>query len=74
MFARLKRADRYLRPVIDMNEAVEPCLAITHQLCAKEKALLNVRRALIRDHIDHGLNTVHAPVGRAKVKTLVRYR
>ncbi len=52
---RLKRAEGHLRSVIAMIEDGRPCLDITQQLHAVEKAITNAKRTLIQDHLDHCL-------------------
>lgn len=54
---RLKRAEGHLRHVTGMIETGAPCLDIARQLAAVESALTAAKRELIRDHIDHCLNT-----------------
>lgn len=56
VISRLKRANGHLRSVIDMIEDGRPCLEITQQLHAVEKAVINAKRVLIHDHIDHCLD------------------
>lgn len=73
LIARLKRADGHLRAVIEMIEAGKPCLEIAQQLHAVEKAVVNAKRALIHDHMDHCLDTEHAEQDRADLKTIARY-
>ncbi len=73
VIARLKRADGHLRAVIDMIEAGKPCLEIAQQLRAVEKAVVNAKRALIHDHLDHCLNADHSPADRDELKTISRY-
>jgi DNA-binding FrmR family transcriptional regulator len=73
LIARLKRADGHLRAVIEMIEAGKPCLEIAQQLHAVEKAVVNAKRALIHDHMDHCLDTDHSPEDRAELKTIARY-
>lgn len=73
LVARLKRADGHLRAVIDMIEAGKPCLEIAQQLQAVEKAVVNAKRALIHDHLDHCLDADHSPADRAELKTISRY-
>ena len=73
LIARLKRADGHLRAVIDMIEAGKPCLEIAQQLQAVEKAVLNAKRALIHDHLDHCLDADHSPADRDELKTISRY-
>lgn len=50
---RLKRAEGYLRHVIGMTEAGEPCLEIARQMAAVESAVTATKRVLIHDHIDN---------------------
>lgn len=52
---RLKRADGHLRHVIEMIEAGKPCTDIAQQLHAVERAIVNAKRTLIHDHMDHCL-------------------
>ena len=73
VIARLKRADGHLRAVIDMIEAGKPCLGIVQQLRAVEKAVVNAKRALIHDHLDHCLNADHSLADRDELKTISRY-
>ena len=60
-------------PVIDMIEAGKPCLEIAQQLQAVEKAVVNAKRALIHDHLDHCLDADHSPADRDELKTISRY-
>jgi uncharacterized protein len=55
---RLNRAMGHLRAIVDMIEAGRPCADIAQQLHAVENAIINAKKALINDHIDHCL--VHA--------------
>jgi len=73
LIVRLKRADGHLRAVIDMIEAGKPCLEIAQQLQAVEKAVVNAKRALIHDHLDHCLDADHSPADRDELKTISRY-
>jgi uncharacterized protein len=73
LIARLKRADGHLRAVIEMIEAGKPCLEIAQQLHAVEKAMVNAKRALIHDHMDHCLDAEHSEQDRADLKTIARY-
>jgi len=68
---RLRRANGHLRTIISMIESGAPCLEISQQLEAVEKAILNAKKALIHDHIDHCLQqSVKAatPQGRAALR------
>ena len=58
---RLKRAEGHLRTIIDMLEAQRPCLEITQQLHAVEKAIVAAKKVLIHDHIDHCLERAVGP-------------
>ena len=73
LIARLKRADGHLRAVIEMIEAGKPCLEIAQQLQAVEKAVVNAKRALIHDHMDHCLDEDHSPADRDELKAIARY-
>ena len=73
LIARLKRADGHLRAVIGMIEAGKPCLEIAQQLQAVESAVVNAKRALIHDHMDHCLDLDHSPEDREELKTIARY-
>jgi DNA-binding FrmR family transcriptional regulator len=53
---RLKRANGHLLSVIDMIENEQRCIDIAQQLHAVEKAILQAKRTLIQDHIDHCLD------------------
>jgi DNA-binding FrmR family transcriptional regulator len=52
---RLKRANGHLETIIDMIEQGRPCAQIAQQLQAVESAIENAKKALIHDHICHGL-------------------
>jgi DNA-binding FrmR family transcriptional regulator len=41
--------------VIEMIESGRPCTEIAQQLQAVERAVINAKRVLIHDHIDHCL-------------------
>lgn len=73
LIARLKRADGHLRAVIEMIEAGKPCLEIAQQLQAVEKAVVNAKRALIHDHLDHCLDVEHSAADRDELKAISRY-
>ena len=60
---RLKRANGHLLSVINMIEAEQSCVNIAQQLHAVEKAILQAKRTLIQDHIDHCLDAAMANVG-----------
>ena len=52
---RLKRANGHLETIIEMIEEGRPCAEIAQQLRAVEGAIANAKKALILDHIGHGL-------------------
>jgi DNA-binding FrmR family transcriptional regulator len=60
---RLKRANGHLQSVIAMIEDNRPCTDIAQQLHAVEKAILQAKRTLIQDHIDHCLDEAVAGSG-----------
>ena len=73
LIARLKRADGHLRSVIAMIEDGKPCLDIAQPLQAVDKAVVNAKRALIHDHMDHCLDEDHSPADRDELKAIARY-
>ena len=52
---RLKRASGHLKSIIDMLEDDRECLEVAQQLLAVEKAIVNAKKTLVHDHIDHCL-------------------
>jgi DNA-binding FrmR family transcriptional regulator len=59
---RLKRADGHLQGIIRMIEEGQPCVQLAQQLQAVESAIMNAKKALIHDHIDHCLDqSIRAP-------------
>ena len=78
LIARLKRAKGHLGAVIGMIEDGRPCLDIAQQMQAVENALVNSKRALIHDHLDHCLEAENAlpdsaAADRADLKAITRY-
>jgi uncharacterized protein len=61
---RLKRADGHLKSIIEMIEEGRPCLDIAQQLHAVEKAIIQAKKTLIQDHLDHCLENVASPLSR----------
>ena len=57
---RLKRASGHLKKVISMIEENEKCIDISQQLHAVVKALIEAKKNIIHDHIEHCLD-VEAP-------------
>ena len=52
---RLKRAQGHLKSIVTMLEESRGCLEIAQQLQAVEKAIVNAKKTLVHDHIDHCL-------------------
>ena len=52
---RLKRAEGHLKGIITMLEEERGCLDIAQQLQAVEGAIINAKKLLVHDHIDHCL-------------------
>ena len=53
---RLKRAAGHLNKVISMIESEEKCVNISQQLHAVVKALVEAKKNIIHDHIEHCLD------------------
>ena len=52
---RLKRASGHLQSVIKMIEEEKSCLEIAQQIHAVENAIINAKKVMIHDHLDHCL-------------------
>jgi DNA-binding FrmR family transcriptional regulator len=52
---RLKRAAGHLNSIITMLEDERECLEVAQQLLAVEKAIVNAKKILVHEHIDHCL-------------------
>jgi DNA-binding FrmR family transcriptional regulator len=61
---RLKRVQGHLARVIEMMEAGRPCMELSQQLHAVEKALGNAKKELIKDHIHHCMEETSAALPR----------
>jgi len=74
---RLKRAEGHVRSIIAMLEEGRDCLEIAQQLQAVESAIVNAKKTLVHDHIDHCLE--HAVEGASprdairEFKAITRY-
>ena len=76
---RLRRAEGHLHRVITMFADGRSCLDLAQQLYAVERAIAQAKKQLIRDHVDHCLET--AASGEAgdvsgvvsEFKTICRY-
>jgi DNA-binding FrmR family transcriptional regulator len=71
--SRLKRAGGHLSSVIAMIEDGRSCTDIAQQLHAVERAIVNAKRVLIHDHIDHCLDPEGATADMADLKAITRY-
>lgn len=71
---RLKRAHGHLGSVIEMIEAGRPCLDISQQLHAVEKAVSEAKRTLIRDHLDHCLEETVGPLSKERRRSIDEFK
>jgi DNA-binding FrmR family transcriptional regulator len=71
---RLKRAHGHLRSVIEMIEDGRPCLDISQQLHAVEKAIGQAKRTLIQDHLDHCLEETVGPLARDQRRSIDEFK
>jgi len=71
---RLKRADGHLRSIIEMIEAGRSCLDIAQQLQAVEKAIVQAKKTLIQDHLNHCLEDVVGPLPREQRRTIDEFK
>jgi DNA-binding FrmR family transcriptional regulator len=69
--ARLKRAQGHLAGVIEMMETGRPCMELTQQLHAVEKAISNAKKELIKDHIHHCMDETSESMPR-EVRVLLK--
>ncbi|MEM9488373.1 MAG: metal-sensing transcriptional repressor [Myxococcota bacterium] len=70
---RLNRAGGHLRRVTVMIEEGRPCLDIAQQLQAVERAIVNAKRVLIHDHLDHCFSGEAGAVDLDEFRAIVRY-
>jgi hypothetical protein NreA len=71
---RLKRADGHLKTIIRMIEDGRSCVQLAQQLQAVESAIMNAKKALIHDHIDHCLDQSLKAPGRTDKAALREFR
>ncbi len=71
---RLKRAEGHMRSVIEMIGAGRPCLDIAQQLHAVERAIVQAKKTLIQDHLDHCLEAAAGPLPRAQRRAIDELR
>jgi DNA-binding FrmR family transcriptional regulator len=68
---RLKRAQGHLARVIEMLETGRPCMELSQQLHAVERAVGNAKKELIKDHIHHCMEETSEAMPR-EVRDLIR--
>jgi DNA-binding FrmR family transcriptional regulator len=71
---RLKRAEGHLRSVVAMIEAGKPCLDVTQQLHAVEKAVAQAKRTLIQDHLEHCMEDAVGPLPRERRRSVDEFK
>lgn len=71
---RLKRAEGHLKSIVTMLEEERECLDIAQQLQAVEKAIVNAKKALVHDHIDHCLERVLHEKSRTAADTVHEFK
>lgn len=71
---RLRRAEGHLKSVIAMIEDGKPCLELAQQLHAVEKAIVNAKRTLIQDHLDHCLEDAVGSLGRDQRQSIDEFK
>jgi DNA-binding FrmR family transcriptional regulator len=71
---RLKRVEGHLRSVVTMLEQGRDCLEIAQQMQSVEKALVNAKKALVHDHIDHCLEHVVRDGSRNSKETIREFQ
>ncbi|WP_419901893.1 metal-sensing transcriptional repressor [Kiloniella sp.] len=74
---RLKRAHGHMHKIMDMLESGQSCVDVAQQLYAVEKAVVQAKRVLIHDHIDHCLEnrngTENTPDVLSEFKEITKY-
>lgn len=63
-----------MRNIIRMIEEDRPCLDITQQLHAVEKAIAQAKRTLIQDHIDHCLEQADGAQPRQRQSSIREFK
>lgn len=71
---RLRRAGGHLSSVVKMLEEGKPCLDVVQQLQAVEKAIIQAKKTLIHDHLDHCLTHMVNPQGQMQPQSLEEFR
>ena len=71
---RLKRAEGHLKSIVLMLQEDRGCLEIAQQLQAVENAIVNAKKALVHDHIDHCLEKAVKKGSRNANETITEFR
>lgn len=71
---RLKRANGHLKGIIEMLEAGRSCLDVAQQLQAVEKAIVQAKKTLIQDHLDHCLEDVVGPLPKERRRSIDEFK
>lgn len=71
---RLRRASGHLNSTIEMIEHGRSCLDVAQQLQAVEKAILQAKKTLIQDHLDHCLDDVAGSLGNEQRHALDEFK
>ncbi len=71
---RLRRAGGHLASVIQMLEQGKPCLDVAQQLQAVEKAIIQAKKTLVQDHLDHCLSHMVDANGHPQPDSLDEFR
>jgi DNA-binding FrmR family transcriptional regulator len=71
---RLKRAAGHLTSIIAMLEDDRECLEVAQQLLAVEKAIVNAKKTLVHEHIDHCLEHAVKKGGRNASDTVREFK
>ena len=76
---RLKKAEGHLRGIVAMLKDDRSSLEVAQQLQAVEKAIVNAKKALVHDHLDHcldvavGVDTEKSKVSVQEFKEITKY-
>jgi DNA-binding FrmR family transcriptional regulator len=68
---RLKRAQGHLAGVIEMMDEGRPCMELTQQLHAVERAIANAKKELIKEHIRHCMEETSESMPR-EIRALIK--
>ena len=71
---RLKRANGHLNSIIKMLEDDQECLLIAQQLLEVEKAIINAKKMLVHNHIDHCLESGLAKGSKPSIQAINEFK